>query len=165
MLEFFGSGYDRVFLERIVSLEELGYYSVGVSIAGYLSVFSMAINSTFSPDLYAAIAIRDLKKCSKIIFLQLLFISVITIFFIICAPFLVELLTAGRYTNSIIYVQIIALTAITSCLCYSLDQITIGLEYPKIALVTKILGSILCVVLFSTLIQYRSEERRVGKEC
>ena len=69
MLGFFSNGYDRVFLERLGDHAELGYYSVGVSMASYISVFQSAIGNTFQPDLFQAIAQRNRKQLTRVIVL------------------------------------------------------------------------------------------------
>lgn len=152
MLGFFSNGYDKVYLERIVPIETLGYYSVGFTIAMYLAVFSKAIGDTFSPDIFQSIVQRQYSKCFKIVFVQIALILVIVVIFILLAPYIVYLLTAGRYVDSVPYVQILSLSAVTSCFYYALSQIVVASGLTKITLLNKVLGSILCVVLYSVFI-------------
>jgi len=152
MLDFFSKGYDKVYLEHVVSVKALGYYSVGYTIAMYLSVFSSAISTTFAPDIFKSIASKEYLKCCKFIAVQVIFISVIVGVFIILSPYLVFLLTAGKYMTSIPYVKILSLYAITSCLYYSMSQVVVALGYTKLTLVNKILGSLCCLYIYSTFI-------------
>ena len=152
MLGFFSQGYDRVFLERLGNVKEFGYYVVGFQMAGYLSVFGTAIGATFQPDIYESIVKRNFRKTAKITAMILFIITVIVIVFILFAPLLVKILTAGRYVLSTKYTQIIALSSITSMMYYSISQVTIALGKTKITLYNKILGGILTVWMFSTLI-------------
>ena len=152
MLGFFSKGYDRVFLERLGNVNEFGYYVVGFQMAAYLSVFGTAIGATFQPDIFESVVKRNFVKTAKIVGVVWFITTIIVIVFIVLAPFLVNILTAGRYILSTRYTQIIALSSITSMMYYSISQITIALGKTKITLYNKILGSILTVWMFSALI-------------
>ncbi len=152
MLGFFSNGYDKVFLERLGDVKELGYYVVGLSIAGYIRVFQTAIGNTFQPDIYENIVKRNWKGVLKFASLIIGLTTIVVLGFIIVAPFVVDLLTAGKYTYSVKYTRIVAIAQISSSLYYVLSQITVALGATKITLVNKIVGSILCVVMFSYLI-------------
>jgi len=149
MLGFFSMGYDRVFLERVGDVKELGYYVVAAQMAAYLTVFSDAVGTTFRPDLYEGIIHRNWKKVTKIVALIVGLSSFVVIGFIVAAPILVAILTAGKYTYSTKYAQVLALSQITSVLYYAVSQITIALGLTKITLINRILGSVLVVIMFS----------------
>ncbi len=152
MLGFFSNGYDKVFLERLGDVKELGYYVVGLSIAGYIRVFQTAIGNTFQPDIYENIIKRNWKSVFKFVGLILGMTTIVVLGFILVAPFVVDILTAGKYTYSVKYTRIVAFAQISSSLYYTLSQITIALGATKITLINKIVGSALCVVMFSVLI-------------
>lgn len=152
MLTFFSTGYDRILLEREGKIIELGYYVVGLSIAGYINIFSNSINDTFQPDIFQCIVQKKYKKCVKVIFLKIVILSLFVGIFILLAPFIVAILTANRYVNSTPYAVIISLSAITSMLYYSFSQVTIALGYTSITLINKIIGSILCVIMYTIFI-------------
>ena len=153
MLTFFSNGYDRVFLERNESLEVLGYYSVGVTIASYIRVFSDSINSTFQPDIYESIVKRNFRKSFKFIALKLAILSVVIVCFIILSPFVVRILTFGKYVASTKYAVIASLASLTSMMYYSVSQIAVALGYTSITLYNKILGSVLSVLCYALLIR------------
>lgn len=152
MLSFFSTGFDKVLLERMDNIVELGFYIVGVQIAGYLGVFSTSIDDTFQPDIFESIIQRNFKKCAKIIAIKLCIVSFIVLLFIVLAPFVVDILTAGRYVDSTKYAVIVALSSITSMLYFSLSQVTIALGYTKLTLINKIAGGAICIWMFSTFI-------------
>jgi O-antigen/teichoic acid export membrane protein len=153
MLSFCAAGYDRVVLERTGNLTELGFYVVGVQIAGYLSVFSTSIDDTFQPDIFESIVHRNFRKCFKIVAVKIGICSFIVLMFLILAPFVVDILTAGRYVASTGYAMIVALSAITSMLYYSLSQVTIALGYSQMTLINKVIGSVFCLVMYTVLIR------------
>lgn len=154
MLTFFCSGYDKVFLERQGDLHTLGVYSVGVSIATYLSVFSTSINDTFQPDIFESVVKRNFRRCFKFIVMKLSIMSLCVIAFIALAPFIIRILTYGRYVDSTPFASIVALSSITSMLYYSMSQVTVALGLTKITLTNKIIGSIASVLSFHLLISY-----------
>lgn len=156
MLEFFSNGYDRVFLERLGNNTELGYYSVGVSMAAYISVFQSAIGNTFQPDLFQAIAQRNRNRLAKVILLLVGSTACIVAVFIVAAPLVVKILTAGRYMMSVKYTQIVALSTLTSAMYYTVSQITIALGKSKIKLATQIITTLVSVMMFSVLINHYS---------
>ena len=51
MLGYFSNGFDRTYLESLGNVAEYGHYIVGAQIAGYLTVLSTAVTSTFQPDI------------------------------------------------------------------------------------------------------------------
>lgn len=154
MLGFFSNGYDRVFLERLGDHAELGYYSVGVSMASYISVFQSAIGNTFQPDLFQAIAQRNRKQLTRVIVLLVGSTACVVLVFIVAAPLVVQILTAGRYMMSVKYTQIIALSTLTSAMYYTVSQITIALGKSKITLATKIITTLVSIMMFSVLINH-----------
>lgn len=153
MLGFFNTGFDKVLLERLGNLVELGYYSVGAQIAGYLSVFSNAVNSTFQPDIYECYAKKNFKKLFMFVGIVVGSISVAAVVYIALAPYIIDLLTAGRYIYSAHYSQVIALATITSAIYYSSSQITIAMGYTKLLMWVKILGGVLSAMAFVWLIK------------
>lgn len=152
MLSFFSNGYDKIALERLGNVIELGYYVVGVQIAGYLNIFSTSIDNTFQPDIFQSVVEGDLKKSTKIILGKIGILSIIVLLFIILAPFLVNILTAGRYVVSTKYAIIVSLSSISSMLYHSLSQVTIALGYTKIILINKLIGSVMCIAMYSMII-------------
>lgn len=152
VLSFFTGGYDKILLERQGDLHTLGIYAVGASIASYLNVFTTSINDTFQPDIFQSVVQRNFKKCAKIVLLKVCIISAVVGTFVICAPFLIKILTAGRYVESTPFAVIISVSSITSMMYYSFSQITIARGFNKITLINKIIGSIICVGLYYALI-------------
>jgi len=151
-LGFFFNGYDKVFLERLGNNTELGFYTVGVSIAGYISAFQTAIGSTFQPDVYESVVKRNKPKLFKVVSMMILSTCVVVLLFIVLAPFVIKILTAGRYMESVTYSQIVAISTLTSMIYFSTSQIIIALGYTKLTLINKIISTILAIGLFSILI-------------
>lgn len=152
MLSFFSGGYEKVYLERLGDIKELGFYVVGATMAGYIQVFSSAVGSTFQPDIYKAIAERNKKNYIKYGIVVIGFTTIITILVILLAPIIIDILTAGRYVYSAKYLRIIALSAVTSSVYYMVSQFTIAIGLTKIPLYNKVIGSILCIGMYKFMI-------------
>ncbi len=146
MLGYFTNGFSTTYLESLGNNYEYGFYVVGVSIGAYLSTFSSALYNTFQPDLYESIVKKDWKKYTKFAFLLLGSIGIVVLIFILLAPFIISILTAGRYVGATIYAQIIALSTFTSTIYFIINDFSIATDHPQIYLYTTILGSVGIVV-------------------
>lgn len=152
MLSFFTGGYDRVLLERVDNVSELGYYVVGIQIASYIGVFQSSIGATFQPDLFQSIVQKDNRRLLKVITMLVGSTALIVVGFIVCAPIIIDILTAGRYNDSVKYAQIAALSTLTSAMYYTVSQITIARGKTTIPFINKIISSILCILMFNYII-------------
>lgn len=152
LLGFFTNGYDKVLLEEQGNVVALGYYAVACQMSAYLNIFSNAIKSTFQPDMFKAISQRNLKKVALVILGVILSVSFIVGIYILFSPWLVNILTAGRYVASTELSQITALSIITSTVYYQISQFTYGTGHSNITLVNKIIGVIATIVLLNVLI-------------
>lgn len=149
---FFISGIDKVMLERLHDTDIFGLYNIGCSLAGYMAVFYTAISQTFEPDIYQNIATNNYRKVIQYIGLIVGINAVINLCFIPFAPFLTNILTAGRYIDAAPFAQIYALKNITITLYYSAITIIVGLGFTKSELAIRIIGAILMFFIYKILI-------------
>lgn len=147
MLGYFTNGFTTTYLESIGNTKEYGYYIVGASIAAYLTTFTTAVGNTFQPDLYETTINKQWTQYAKFCTLQIAAYTTIAICFILCAPFIVSILTAGRYNASTPFAQIIALSTITSGIYFLINNFSIATDRPRLYLYTSIIGSftIICI--------------------
>ena len=146
-LGYFSNGFSTTYLESIGNNTEYGIYVVGASIGAYLTVFSTAIGNTFQPDLYESVIKKQWKRYMCVIGLEIGITSVICLCFIALAPYIIAILTANRYNASTPYAQIIAVSTVSSCIYFLMNQYCIATERPKLYLYTTILGSIGIIAL------------------
>lgn len=147
MLGYFTNGFSTTYLESLGETTEYGYYVVGASIAAYLSTFSNAVGNTFQPDLYETTIKKQWSRYAKFCALQIGAFIIITLGFIVCAPFIISLLTAGRYVASTPFAQIIAISTVTSGIYYLINNYSIATNRPRLYLYTSIIGSVFIVCL------------------
>lgn len=151
-LGYFFTGVDRAFLVTLDNTVQLGLYNVAVSISGYLMMFQSSLNNTFQPDIFEAAIKNDKKKLIVILGGINLLNLIPIVVFIIAAPFIIKILTAGRFTAAYNYARILSLSNITAGIYYSLSNVIVAHGYPNITLITKIVGSIISIFLFKFLI-------------
>lgn len=152
MMEYIYVGIDRSFLVGLNNIDQLGLYNIAVSIGSYVTVFYTTISQTFQPDLFAAVTNKNKKNTLQILVkIQILNILPITLF-IIFAPFLIDLLTFGRYIDCTSYARIIALKGIIAAFYFSLSSIIIASGLSKVTLAIKMAGTVFAYFLFDILI-------------
>jgi O-antigen/teichoic acid export membrane protein len=151
-LGYFFIGFDRALLVNLNDNVQLGLYNVAISISGYLAIFQTSINNTFQPDIFEAVAKNNKKKIITIIGGINLLNLIPIIIFIAFAPFIIKILTAGRFTDAYVYARVLSLTNITSSIYYSMSSVIIAYGYTDIALINKIAGSIISFFLYKLLI-------------
>lgn len=153
MMAFFSGGYDKVFLQKYVSVDQLGIYTIGLSIASYLSVFSSAMGETFNPDIYESIANKDNKRAIKFVLIQLIIMALIVVVFILLAKYAIYILTAGRYVSSTPFARIASLAAVTGLIRGAVTPFIFSAKKTNVILFARVLSSIAAVLTYSILIK------------
>jgi len=151
-LEFFFSGVDRTFLEKIGNNRLLGLYNIGLGISGYLLIFNRAISDTFRPDIYQAVAQRNTRRILKYVFTLNLLNIIPVVFFIIFAPFILKVLTFGKFTAAAGFARITSLKNISRSIYFTMSSLIIAFGFPKVTLINKIIGTLGSLILFKFLI-------------
>ncbi len=152
-LDFFSGGFDKVYLQKYVTLDQLGLYTIGLSIANYLGVFSTAMGETFNPDIYESIANKNNRRAIKFIFAQIIMMSIIVIVFIVSAKYVIYILTAGRYVDSTPFAQIAALASISFLVRGIITPFIYAAKKTNVILVAKIFSSVVGVLTYSIFIR------------
>ena len=153
ILWYFLTGVDRAFLAQYDDPINYGLYSIGLQIAGYLTIFYTTVSNTFEPDIYQSIA---QKKKKKLVFVISTIIGTVIFFnliFILFAPFIIKLLTAGRYIDAAPYAQILSLHNISMACYYMTVKLLIGYGFVKTELLVRIIGAASSVLCFYFLIK------------
>ena len=82
--------------------------------------------------------------------------TLVVLFYIILAPFVIDILTAGRYIESAKYSQILSVAQIFVVVFYLVNDITVAAGYSKSVLTTKVIASLLSVLVISYLVRIGS---------
>ncbi|WP_321827000.1 oligosaccharide flippase family protein [Maribacter dokdonensis] len=142
ILYFLFGGFDRILLERLDDTENLGFYNVAYQITAYVAIFGTAILQTFDPDIYKATSKQNIAKAMKIVFLIVGLVFAVSLIFYLLASPIINILTYGRYLDAVPYSKILVFRNVASALAFSSSGVIIGLGYPKVELVNRIVGSI-----------------------
>lgn len=151
-LEFFSHGLGRVMLERVGNDIEYGYYSVGNQFSIYMNLITTALFMAFNPDIYENTVQGNNGKLLKILTILLVVESITVFLFILLAPYIINLLTAGRYVFSVRYAQILSLSQIFILIFNYINDVTIAYGYTKIIMWTKIIVGLLSIMILQFLI-------------
>jgi O-antigen/teichoic acid export membrane protein len=98
---------DRVFLERLGNTSEYGYYSIGLTISGFVGTFFLALYQSFEPDLYKFITLRKYKQYAAFSLIYILIMGSLSVAFIFFSGPVVSFLTSGRYLHACNYANIL----------------------------------------------------------
>lgn len=104
---------DRIFIERYQNLSEVGIYSIGYSVAGFVLLFTSSFYMAYSPHFYKVANIHktDEAKSELSSTNNIYIVAAMVLCFIVSlyAKEIVELLFDKRYHGAYIYVPIISL--------------------------------------------------------
>lgn len=151
---YFLSGFDRALLVNLNNNIELGLYNIALTISGILIIFQTSLQQTFQPDLFKAVAENNKKKLLTIVLgINALNILPIIIFFFF-APFIISVLTAGKFTEAYTYARILAFKNITMGLAYTVTGVLIAYGYNYVSMTSEIGGAIASIFLFKYLIKH-----------
>ena len=103
---------DRFFIEKMVSLEEVGIYSIGYMFGMVVVLFTDAFLKAWSPWFYKMLSNADITKKAKIVkysYLYILATFIIAFSISIFAKFIIPYVVDVRYAGAEIYVFWIAI--------------------------------------------------------
>jgi len=107
---------------------------------------------TIEPDIYQSIAQKRYKRLLYVILGLFAINAAIVAIFVLFTPLILQVLTAGRYTEADTLTRIISLRNITASLFFITAIIINALGYSKVTLVNRILSAVLVTAMFRWLI-------------
>ena len=144
---------DRIFLERIGDTGELGYYSIGSQIAGFLVVASAALFQAFEPDIYKYVVNKNKKKLLMTlgVFTGTNLIGLLA--FLLLSPFIFELLTKSKYTDAYIYGNLIAIGGTFMGLLQMISSLLLAQEKTRLTAIIIYVGGLSSIFIYYFFIQ------------
>ena len=152
ILYFSFGGFDRLLLERLGDNKTLGIYNVAFQITAYLGIFGTAILQTFDPDIYKATAEKNIKRAMGIVGMIVGMVLGISVVFYLFARPVIDILTYGKYLDSVVYAKILVFRNAASAFAFASSGVIIGLGFPKVELANRVIGSVIAIYLFQVLI-------------
>jgi O-antigen/teichoic acid export membrane protein len=164
VLPLIGAGYayypinsiDKIYLERLNNLPELGFYSLGLTAANFINMASGALFMAFEPDVYRLVIDKNIKRLKQLGVVFLLFVTVMIIGFIIVSPYLMDFLTSGRYTRAYKYANINAIGIFFMQVFGFMNAIIIALKKTRYALYVNIVGGGAALIVYYLMIRWFS---------
>lgn len=147
---------DRIYLERLNNLPELGYYSIGINAANFISLAAGALGMAFEPDVYRLVVEKNIRKLKIIGGIYLLIVALMAIGLILLSPYLLAFLTNGRYTRAYKYTNINAIGIIFMQAFGFMNTIIIAHKKTKYALYINLIGGTAALIVYYFMIQWFS---------
>ena len=143
---------DKLYLERLGNLAELGYYNIGFTAANFISLACAALFIAFEPDIYRYVSNNQFSRLKKIAILYFTIVIFFVFLFITTSPYLIEFLTSGRYTRAYKYANLFAIGVVFMQIFGFSNGVIIAMKKTKIALYINIIGAISALILYKILI-------------
>lgn len=147
---------DRLFLERVGDTSEYGYYSLGLTIAGFLGTFFVAMFQSFEPDLYKCIAEKKYKQYVMFGAAYGATIVIVSAFFICFSKPIVYFLTDGKYTHASDYADFFVIGIVIMQMGGFFEQLLTAFEATRLVMWRNIILGILTVAIYYFLIKTQS---------
>jgi O-antigen/teichoic acid export membrane protein len=145
---------DRVLLAALKDTTELGYYSIGANIAGYLGTAAGALLSAFQPDFYKFVAKSNKPKFFMYAGTFVVITAIITVLFFLVSEYIVDFLTSGRYTRAYVYANYFAVSIFIMNLSQITNIILIALGKSRFQLYINIIAGSIGFVLYKYFINH-----------
>ena len=155
-LEFFSNGLGRVLLERLNDNIEYGYYSVGNQFSIYMNFITVALFTAFNPDIYECAVHDERSKLFQIFMVIFLVEAIVVLLFIAFAPFIVSVLTAGCYVQSVRYARILVISQLFISAYMFINDVTIAYGHSRKVLYTRLSVAVIAFFVLAYLVnRYR----------
>lgn len=133
---------DRLFLERLNNLNELGLYNIGITIAGYVQLAYTALALAFEPDIFKNVAEKNNNKLIQLAVIMFTPYLVFVLIFMIFSGNIISLLTSGRYISAEKYTNIALIAVFLMSIFSFISKMFIALCKTKLNLITNCVGGI-----------------------
>lgn len=138
---------DRIMIERMVSAETAGIYSLAYSISLIMTLFNTALMQTISPWIYKKIRDEETEDISKIAYPALVFIAVVSILLIAFAPEIVTLFAPKAYIDAIWVIPPIAMSVYFMFAYDLFAKFEFYYEKTKLIAFATVIGAIFNIIL------------------
>jgi O-antigen/teichoic acid export membrane protein len=130
----------------------MGLYSIGISMAAYISIMGSAIGKAFEPDFFKFVINNDRKKFSlhSLFYIGSIFIA--SLLFIIFSKYIISYLTARRYTEAYKYANLNVVASFIMDIAGITNVIILALQKTKYMLIINLLTGAIALALYYFLV-------------
>ncbi len=148
------SNIDKIFIERLGDIKELGFYMIGFNIASYFDTAAKSLGAAFEPDFINYIVHKNQKKLfiKGAAFASLLILM--TVVFAFLSESIVDFLTSGRYTRAYSYANLHVIAILFMNLSGISNAALIALKKPKLMLLANIISGGMGIFIYKITIDY-----------
>ena len=141
-------GLDQITLERLNNTRELGFYSLGLTFAGYLHMLNYSVYQAIEPDIIKSTIHFNKRKLSVIIICMLGFTLFTSVAFIFTSKFLINYLTGGKFVYSANYCNILVMSYVF-VISFSIGATILNaLKLNKASFYTTLIGGLFSVIVY-----------------
>lgn len=144
---------DRIMIQRMVSEEAAGIYSLAYSISSIMTLFTQSLNQTLTPWMLKKIKTNRVNEISSIVYPSLAGIAIVNLLLISFAPEVVRLFAPKPYYDAIWVIPPIAMSVYFNFTYNLFSCFEFYFEKTHYTMIASICGAILNVFLNYIFIQ------------
>lgn len=133
---------DRLFLERLQDLSELGLYNIGITIAGYVQTGFIALGLAFEPDVFKFVAEKNNLKLLAVGLVMFVPYLIFVVVFGLFSETVISILTSGRYVAAAQYTNVAILAVFLMGIFSFFSKIFVATGNTKLNMWVNITGGI-----------------------
>lgn len=141
--------YDNIALEKMNDPAEMGLYNIGKGISIYMYTALFPFFQTFEPNIYKHTIQGEFKALKRIILLLVAILVISLIGFWIVSPYVIDFLTAGKYTAALKYSNITAVTFSLMIIFAIFDAIIMAWQATKKILLIYAISLVLSITYYT----------------
>lgn len=143
---------DRLFVERLNNINEMGLYNIGISMAAYLGILGHALGKAFEPDFFKFVIANDRKSFFKHALFYICTMFIASVLFLSFSRYIVAYLTSGRYTIAYKYANFNVIALFIMNIASITNVIILALQKTKYMLIINLLTGIMGICIYSLLV-------------
>ncbi|MBW4890156.1 oligosaccharide flippase family protein [Mucilaginibacter sp. HMF5004] len=148
--------FDNIALERMNQPKQLGLYNIGKNISQFLYTALYPFFQAFEPDIYKHATLKDHKSLKRIGFLIFGITALALVSFWLVSPYLIQYLTAGKYTAALKYSNVLAISYCLNIFFAYFDAVIMAWQETKVHLYINIVVATLSIIIYTIASKYFS---------
>lgn len=141
------SGADRIMIERMVSSDKAGIYSLAYSLSLLMLVFNSSMEQAINPWIYKQIKEKRLSKIKTVVYPSVVIVALLNIFLMFFAPEIVKIFAPSSYYEAIWVIPPVSMSVFFTFLYDMFANFEFYYEKTKYMSIATVSGAALNIVL------------------